>query len=194
MTASKSEIPTVATKLHDLLYPLDSAKRKLAIRAALTMLGDDGDVVGEEKSKKGNKERHSDDDDAAFDGGLHARAKAWKKSHQVSDDALSQVFHVENGAVEIIVSAAPGNNAKAQTINTYVLTGIAKLLETGDSKFDDKLARANCKKLGCYNEANHASYMKDKGNVLGGSKAAGWTLTAPGLKAGAELVKPFGSE
>ena len=43
--------------------------------------------------------------------------------------------------------------------------------------------------MGFFNEGNHAKYMKEKGNVLGGTKDAGWTLTTPGLKSGAEIVK-----
>ena len=48
--------------------------------------------------------------------------------------------------------------------------------------------------MGCFDGSNHALYMKGKGNVLGGSKDAGWTLTGPGLKAGAELVKKLATE
>jgi hypothetical protein len=96
--------------------------------------------------------------------------------------------------VEITASHPPGKNAKLQTINTYVLTGIGKLLETGVPKFDDKAARDNCKSLGCFNTANHVVYMKKKGNVLSGSKTKGWTVTGPGLKVGAELIKQYSAE
>jgi hypothetical protein len=63
------------------------------------------------------------------------------------------------------------------------------LLATGNAKVDDETARDLCKKMGFFNEGNHAKYMKEKGNVLGGTKDAGWTLTTPGLKSGAEIVK-----
>ena len=71
----------------------------------------------------------------------------------------------------------------------YVLTGIARLLATGEPSFDDKAARAACKNLGCLNETNHASYIKDRGNRMTGSKETGWKLTAPGLALGAALIK-----
>jgi hypothetical protein len=74
-----------------------------------------------------------------------------------------------------------------------VLTGISQLIATGDPKFDDKAARAVCKSMGCLDESNHTYNMKGKGNLLGGSKDSGWTLTGPGLKSGAELVKGLSS-
>lgn len=67
-------------------------------------------------------------------------------------------------------------------------------MKTGDSKFTDKAARETCKKLGCYAETNHATHMKKPGNVLSGSKESGWTVTGPGMKAAAELIKGFTAE
>jgi hypothetical protein len=111
------------------------------------------------------------------------------KQNGVTEDNLSHVFHIDGGAAEVIAGEAPGKSDKEKTLNAFVLTGLAEFLQTGDPKFDDKAARALCKKLGCFGEGNHATYMKDRGNLLGGSKEGGWTLTGPGLKAGAELIK-----
>jgi hypothetical protein len=69
------------------------------------------------------------------------------------------------------------------------MAGIAKLLEAGDSSFDDKAARELCKSAGCFDNTNHSKYLGDKGNEFAGSKDKGWVLTAPGLKRGAALVK-----
>jgi hypothetical protein len=109
------------------------------------------------------------------------------KKYSVTEEQLGHVFHGQNA--EVIAAEAPGKNAKQKTINAYVLTGVSSLIATGEATFDDKTARAVCKSMGCMNETNHATYMKDKGNVLGGSKNAGWMLTGPGLKSGADLVK-----
>jgi hypothetical protein len=68
------------------------------------------------------------------------------------------------------------------------------MIKTGDAKFDDKSGREACEKVGCYGRTNHATYMSKPGNVLSGSKENGWSLTGPGLKAGADLVKELTSE
>jgi hypothetical protein len=36
--------------------------------------------------------------------------------------------------------------------------------------------------------------MKKPGNVLSGSKESGWTVTGPGMKTAAELIKGFTAE
>jgi hypothetical protein len=182
---AKNDIPTVSTQLYALLKPMKPEERSRAVKAAYAMLGEIAPIA---EGQSRPSEHHSN-----IDGELPARAKAWMKSNGVTDEQLSQMFHIADGKAEITASKALGKSAKEQTINTFVLTGISKLLEAGEAKFDDATARANCKALGCFDAGNHAKYMKQKGNLIGGSKSS-WTLTAPGMKAGAELVKKSGSE
>jgi hypothetical protein len=181
-----SDIPTVASKLYELLEPIEPLLRKRAIKAALTMLGDDDvDPRVENRRAKQNEV----EDDAAEGNDLPRKVQVWMKSYSVSDDHLQPNFHIENGKVELIASGSPGKNGKERTINAYILTGLTKFLETEEAKFDDKSARATCKALGCLDDSNHAYNLKGKGNLIGGTKDSGWTLTGPGLKAGAELLK-----
>jgi hypothetical protein len=181
MTETPSDIPAVTTNIYNLLQPLKSDERQRVLKAALMMLGDDTAAAGAGSSS--SKEQ-------AHDGNLNlpAKAKAWMKKYEINAEQLGHVFHLD-GNHEVIASEAPGGNSKLQTINSYVLTGILSLISTGEASFDDKTARKVCKSLGCFNEGNHSAYMRNKGNVLGGSKEAGWTLTGPGLKTGADLVK-----
>jgi len=177
---AKKSITTITTQLHDLLKPLDPSERIRAVKATLMLLGDDASELRGDSGGSGDEERKSQ-------GGTKRSGKAgqWMKANGVTEDQLGHVF---DGS-EVIAAAAPGKNAKEQTINAYVLTGIAALLENGEATFDDKTGRAICKHLGCLNETNHAAYMKKKGNLLSGSKGGGWRLTAPGMKKGADLVK-----
>src|SRR5262245_59372781 len=116
------------------------------------------------------------------------------RTYGITSAQLSHVFHLDGGTSEVIASEAPGKNGKEKTINAYVLTGISAFLQSGEAKFDDKTARDVCKLMGCFNEGNHAYYLKGKGNALGGTKDSGWTLTGPGLKSGAELVKALATQ
>jgi hypothetical protein len=182
MTDTPTDIPAVTTNLYKLLQPLQPEERKRVIKAALTILGDETPAVNQ-KSEQG---------DTADGGGeldLPVKAHQWMKKYGVTHEHLNQVFQVENGAAEVIAHEAPGSSMKAKTINAYILTGISQLLAMGEAKFDDESARALCKTMGCFDKNNHSKFMKEKGNVLGGSKESGWSLTGPGLKSGADLIK-----
>jgi len=182
-----TDMKTLVTSLYDLLQPADTDDRRKAIKAALTMLGDSANAGSDAHAD-------SDADENSDSAGFHIKAKSWMKKYTVTAEQLSHIFHMENDTVEIIAHEVPGASTKQKTINAYVLTGIGQLLVTGEAKFDDKAGRAACQSLGCLNDSNHATYMKDKGNVLSGSKDSGWTLTGPGLKVGADLVKGLASE
>ena len=169
------------TKVVEVLSPLSSEDRARVIGAALALLGDAQSKVAVPKPSE--PELH----DAEL-GTLPPRARSWMSQHGVSAVELQQIFHVADGEVEVIATV-PGRNKKDQTYNAYVLTGLSQLLATGAPAFTDKAARALCEASGCYDSANHATHMKDKGNEFTGSKDKGWTLTAPGLKRAADLIK-----
>jgi hypothetical protein len=172
-------ITEAATTIVGLLTPFNSEERQRAVHAAMTLLGEIGTSLSSSKAPDGDVDVKS----------LPSRAQAWLRQHGLSREQLDHVFQIENGIVELVAAAVPGKTNKERTLNVYVLTGVARLLATGDSSFDDKTSRTACKDLGCFNETNHSSYMKDKGNRIAGSKETGWKLTAPGLAHGAALIK-----
>lgn len=169
-------------KIVQLLEPLESEERLRIISASLTLLGETSLSLA---SRAGGD--NLVDDENTID--LPPRARTWMKQYGVTVEQIAQVFHLDDDGAEIIVAAIPGKNKKEQTFNAYVLTGIASLLATGDSSFDDKAARKLCENSGCYDSANHSAYMKRRGNEITGSKDKGWKLTSPGVKRGAELVR-----
>lgn len=159
------------------LSPLTSEERARLVRAAFVLLGDDPSATSMAPTEQG-----------AVMTGLPAKALAWMKQNGITTDQLQQAFHVADGTADFI-GTLPGANKKEQTYNAYVVAGISQLLLKGDPSFDDKTARALCTNAGCYDSANHSSHLKGRGNEFTGSKEKGWTLTAPGLKRGAEIVK-----
>jgi hypothetical protein len=108
---AKNDIPGISTKLYGLLKPLDSPLRKRAIKAALTMLGEEDADLGSDDPIKRPEGRGDD----AGHGNLPTRAKSWMNSEKVTADELGHVFDLENGA-EIIASHVPGKSKKEQTI------------------------------------------------------------------------------
>jgi hypothetical protein len=175
----------VVAEIVELLTPLTPEERTRAIKASIVLLGHgipDGEVhagVGVAVSRLGPDDELS---------GVSPRASSWMKQGGVSQQDLQQVFHLEKGSAEVI-AAIPGKNKREQTYNAYVLIGLARLLSSGSATFDDKSARALCESAGCYDKANHSVTINHRGNEFTGSKEKGWSLTAPGLKRAAVLVK-----
>jgi len=167
------------TKIIDALTPFSSEERHRVIQAALAILGE----------VQVRSVDSASDETSRVVGDLPPRARAWMQQNSVTSDGLLQVFHLADGKVEVIASQLPGSSKKEQTYNAYVLTGIAQLLAGGDPSFEDKIARSTCEKYGCYDSANHSAHLRARGNEFTGTKDKGWTLTAPGLRRGAELIK-----
>ncbi len=128
------------------------------------------------------------DDDGKIPGISKAGA-TWIERNGLTSDKLEEHFHVEDGKGTLIGDPI-GDGKREQSINTYLLTGVAALLGTGKAEFTDKTARENCTQLGCYDSPNHSNTVSQLGNKVTGSKKAGWKLTAPGLSAAAALLKP----
>lgn len=177
---AKNKATDIVARIVELIFPLTPDERRRVIQATLLLLGDAPVDAEKSREKNGNEQETGD---------LPVRARTWAKQNGIAKANLEQVFQIESGNVEIVISGIPGKNNKEKTLNSYVLTGIANLLSVGEPRFDDKSARSNCSSWGCYDQTNHSAYMKGKGNVIAGTKEKGWTLTAPGLKRGAELVQ-----
>jgi hypothetical protein len=179
---AKPDLPTLATDLYKLLEPHEPDVRQRAIRAAMVMLGGDAQAAAAPLTVD-----ETDEDQGGP--ALSPKVKGWMRTYGITREQLGNVFHLDGGNSEVLPTEAPGKNGKEKTINAYVLTGILAFLQNGEAKFDDKTARDVCRAMGCLNEGNHAYYLKGRGNVLGGTKDAGWMLTGPGMKLGAELIK-----
>jgi hypothetical protein len=185
---SEVKLSNVVSAVVDLLTPLSSEDRKRAVSAALMILGD-APLLPE---SIGPREAQHPATESEGEFSFPAQAKSWMRQYNITEEELQQVFQIEGGRAEIIVSDFAGHNDKERTHAAYALTGVANLLQTGNASFDDKPARQLCKTAGCYNKGNHARYMGDIGNLMMGTKDKGWTLTAPGKKYAAELIKRLG--
>jgi predicted XRE-type DNA-binding protein len=177
----KSVAEIVGTIVNE-LTPLASEERLRVIQASMTLLGEA--PIGSRNVAAAANEQSGETEDV---GSLPTRARTWIKQNQLSPEQLEEVFHIGSEGVDVIASEIPGKNNKEKVRNAYVLLGIARLLGSGEPKFDDKAARALCESSGFYDHTNHMKYMKG-GNEFTGTKDKGWTLTGPGLKRGAVLV------
>lgn len=183
-------LPDIAAKIYDLLEPLDAPTRTKVLQGVLGLLGDP--AVSEGSPTPGAANTISGFGPQASSRHVTgAKAQAWMRKHALTDELLERVFDFD-GQCELIASP-PGTNKREQTINAYVLIGVQHFLQSDDSKFSDAAAVALCKRLGCYDQANHALTRSRFGNRLSGSKDSGYALTVPGLDQAAALVKTIAS-
>jgi hypothetical protein len=179
------EFKNLVTGLYDLLLPVtDADVRKRAVKSALMMLGDDLGFV--EQKQKGDGGAAAPDDGGDDHVEFNAKARTWMRQNNVTTAQLSHAFH----GSEVIAHEIPGANKREKTLNTYILTGVGQLLQTGEARFSDDTARQGCEQHGCYDSNNHSKTInKKRGNAFTGTVKSGWQLTTPGLKIGADLVK-----
>lgn len=168
------------------LTPLSSEERLRVIQAVLALLGEKpatplSQHLGDPKAVR----------EAAEVSGFPPRVGTWMRQNQILPEQLENVFHKSEDGFDLIASEIPGKTNREKVRNAYVLLGLARFLYSGEGKFDDKPARALCERYGFFDSTNHMKYMK--GSEFAGTKDKGWTLTAPGLKRGAALIKEIGA-
>lgn len=187
MTTSKKapRLPEVAAKIYDLMEPLDAADRSRVLQGVLGLLGEESITSG-----VGAPTPMASGGSSAASPSGHARgakAQAWLRKHALTDQQLETIFHFD-GNVELI-AIPPGSTKREQTINAYLLLGAQELLANDEPRFTETNAVALCKRLGCYDGANHALTRSKFGNRITGSKESGYALTVPGLDAAAAAIK-----
>lgn len=172
---NKTLMQVVGSIVED-LTPLSSDDRKRAVQAAMTILGEEAVKVqsGMDQDMVGNEN-------------VHTRARMWMRQNDLSIDQIQQVFLIEGDRIEVI-AAIPGASKKEQVRNAYILTGVSQFLRTGEQRFDDAPARELCERFAIYDSTNHSKYTKGSSDFTG-SRERGWSVTQPGLKAGAALIK-----
>jgi hypothetical protein len=174
---SQNALTQAVTNIVQELKDFSSDDRARIVQASMTLLGETPTRLISNEGHVGSLHEKN--------GELPAKARNWMKHYGLTPDQVGQVFHFGDDGPQII-AAIPGTNRKDQVRNAYVLCGVARLLAFGETKFDDKAARAICEDGGFFDGTNHMKYMK--GSEFTGSRDKGWVLTAPGLNLGASLV------
>lgn len=173
-------------KVVEILEAFESEDRTRVVRAALLLLGDASDSVRVPANSLAPINDFKAEDEWDF---INQGARAWAKRASVDRELLEHFFHFDQGKVIPIALPVPAKSKKDQTVAVYLITGLAALMERGDSSFTDEDARAFCQKFGCYDRPNHSTIVKSFGNRFTGSKSTGWKLTAPGLTEAVALMK-----
>jgi len=148
----------------------------------MMLLGDES--IAQENSSK--SEGFSTAESVGSYGNKDAR---WMKQNGITESAINEIFHKDGDGVEVIAGEVPGNGKRGKSRNCYLLEGLRALLEKDNPQFPDASAVSLCKNMGCYDSKNHTKVRVSLANNVAGSKEKGFTLSAPGLQAAAELIK-----
>jgi hypothetical protein len=168
------------TQLIKILQPLASEDRHRNIDAALTFLGEKPHAMAVKQP-----DAHPQNTvDGQQPPGIAGRMKQYGITHEQAE----RVFDFRADGTFAILDV-PGKGKREQTLNMYVLTGLGTFLATGERQFADDLARDNCDTHSCLDTPNHSKYLGSKHPEFNGDKASGWSITVPGIRRGAELVK-----
>lgn len=175
-------------KIINALEPLPADERDRTLNAAMVFYGI-AKAPPPAQSRKTVADDVEDDhggeeDDASYP----PLVKAFLRKHGLSEEELDRAFHFHSDGT-FDLHDAPGRSKKEKTLNTYVLAGLGNYLATGAREFEDAPARQFCEDIGCYDPANHAAHLKNRGPEYSGDKTRGYSLSNVGMKRGAALIK-----
>jgi hypothetical protein len=171
----------------DALQDLQSADRKRAVLGALHFLDEDW-VPLPQKTGKAAADTGTGRERPEANGAFSPSVQAWMDKNELTEEMVEQVFAFDNGRISII-GDVPGKGKREKSIAIYTLMGLGTFLQTGERLFQDDIAREACSTHSAYDQSNHAGTMREMRNEITGDKASGWTITMPGLKKGAAIVR-----
>lgn len=122
--------------------------------------------------------------------GVSPIADKWLRRSGLSLTQLDGVFNV--GAadeIDLVAAKLPGTKKAARVREVMLLKAIASYLSTGVPKVTHGVAKQTCEHYDAYDVANFSKTIKSLAPEISGSKQSGYTLTARGLAASADLIK-----
>ena len=185
-TASENEALLTLVRI---LKPMQSEDRHRLVSAAMMFVGETWTAHRAGAAQHESSKSASSTDAAAEDDhrGICLKGQKWMKQVGLKPEELDNLFNFTADSVDLLLP--PGKTKKDTTLNTYVLFGLSQYLRSGSLAFADADARRACVEAGCFDQANHATTIKDRGNLFSGDKDVGWTLSAAGLTRAAALIK-----
>jgi hypothetical protein len=129
----------------------------------------------------------SDDDDELA--GVSPVAKKWVVRNSLTAKQLSSVFSLGADEIDLVARSIPGKSKREKHKNVLLLAGVASYLSGGSARVDDARLREALGHYNAYDQANFAKYMKEFAPDVSGTRENGYTLTARGLAAAADVIR-----
>lgn len=188
--------------VYSALKPLDRPIQIRAIRFAAEMLGLDlGSLFKREQSSDSYEARIEEPESASLAQtppsersadeveGVSAVAVKWMKRSGLDPKQLQTLFSLGIDDIDLVAQSVSGQNKKERMRNVVLLKGIAAYLGTGVARINYEQLKEACLHYKAYDAANFATYLRSFAAEVGGTKEAGYTLTARGLASATDLLK-----
>lgn len=120
---------------------------------------------------------------------LSAQASLWLSRNKIDPSHLHHVFTWDGYDFTALAANIPGESKRNRVKHCYLLSGVQAFLQSGELRFANVQAQQLCGESHCYDGRNHYHYVKAIGNLMSGSRSAGYELTELGLQAAANLIK-----
>lgn len=121
---------------------------------------------------------------------LSSPAHLWLRRNSIPvDDRLARIFSIDQPQVDLIAAEIPGQSTKARMRALFLLRGACAYLTSGEFRFSDDVVRETCRQYGAYDSSNFSMYLRSFNDEVAGSRDSGYSLTARGQRAAADLIK-----
>jgi hypothetical protein len=121
--------------------------------------------------------------------GVSPVAKKWVRRNSLSAAQLSAVFSLGLDEIDLIARSIPGTSKRERHKNVLLLAGVASYLSSGSARVEDARLREALGHYNAYDQPNFAKYMREFGPEVSGSRENGYTLSARGLAAAADVIR-----
>jgi hypothetical protein len=121
--------------------------------------------------------------------GISPVAVKWMRRSGLTSTGLSMLFSLGVDEIDLVAKKVPGESKRDRMHNVILLKGIAAYLSSGVPRVSHEQLKEACVHYDAYDGSNFATYLKDFGPEVSGTKSAGYTLTARGLTEATELIK-----
>jgi len=122
-----------------------------------------------------------------FDG-VSPIAQRWIRRNGLTAEQLSKLFTLGIEEIDLIAKTITGTTKKDKMRSVALLTGVAAYLGSGVAQVEHEALKEALNHYNAYDVTNFSKYIKDMAGEISGSKETGYTLTARGLAAAAEIV------
>lgn len=121
--------------------------------------------------------------------GINSIALKWIRRSGLTTVGLQSLFSLGIDEIDLVARSVPGKSKRERMHNVLLLKAVAAYLSTGAPRVTYEQLKEACLHYDAYDATNFSKHIRSFSGDAGGTKEAGFTLTARGLTAATELLK-----